>query len=123
MALKCYAVLLFTLAVLQLSAVSAFIIDFIRDGSDPNLLTLECLNEDTGSRISDAIFFLNRTAFYYLTDPEHVEERIVRNVAMSGNAILFTITQEIEGMYSCAVLADNGRNHIFSQNTLELVGK
>ena len=120
--MKCCTALL--VAVLQLSAVSAFVVDFIRDRSDPNLLALECLNEDTGLRIPDAIFFLNRTAFFNLTDPEHfVEEGIVRNVAVSRNAILFTISLEIEGRYSCAVLADDGRNHDFSRNSLELVGK
>lgn len=79
------------------------VLDFIRDMSSPiNLLRLECTDASTGNPIPNAVFFRNRDVFFDLADPRQVEpDRPVQRVIPDGNQIVFTITLQAEGNYSC----------------------
>lgn len=85
---------------------TSVVLDFIRDISNPalhiNLLTLECTDASTGNSIPNAVFFRNRDVFFDLADPRQVEpDRPVQRVIPDGNQIVFTITLQAEGNYSC----------------------
>lgn len=120
-------VLLLTLALALHQLQAATYLDVHRDtrqsSSDRNLLRLTCLNTANGLRFIHAIFFLNDTIFFDLLNPDDVEseERGV-DVFHHNGEIVFTINPQVEGDYSCGVLALDGRSFFFS-SPIRIVGE
>ncbi len=77
-----------------------------------NILTMGCTDVETANLLSSAIFFLGEEIFYDLDNPDIFSE--IRPVSRLGNDIIFQITPQVEGIYSCGVRRDS-ENFIRSQ--------
>ncbi len=60
-----------------------------------NVLTLECRNEQTGTSEPNAFFWLNGTSLF------DVMPRVEINRQPGSSNIAFSITRDLEGMYTC----------------------
>ena len=68
-----------------------------------NLLRLVCISTEDVQPIPNALFFLDGDLFFDLADPQAVVENRPVNVNADGAGIVFFITREAEGSYSCGI--------------------
>ena len=69
-----------------------------------NLLRLGCIRTVDTQLIPNALFFLDGDLFFDLADPQAVvENRPVDMVNVDRAEIVFFITREAEGSYSCGI--------------------
>ena len=93
---------------------SSFLLEGFRGQVERNLISFQCTNAETGQPAPDAIFMLDGT---------ELGEKAGRTLSRGSNpnTILFQITREFEGNYSCGFRVDD--NNIIVSNPVPFVGE
>ncbi len=84
-------------------------------GQDVNVLILECRNKETNQGEPSAFFWLNETSLFDIMPSFQI------NRVSSGTQILFVITGDLEGVYTCGT--QTNPNNRRESDSLYFVGK